>query len=283
MCSLSGILFCEEEKEEEVQVQVGPNDLKFKLYENSVQSSAWQMRYLPLFHKRFTGKVPTSMREDFCGTGRISCDWVKKSPSHRALGLDLDVTTLEYADRVNRSALSTAQRDQVSFVRQNVLQATREKFDVIGAHNFSFFIFHERKDLLRYAKAAYASLKPKGTFFLEMAGGEDFVTPGSGTEIVKVPDIGRVKYTWEQHPYDPVTKLADYAIHFKLPNGRVLADAFTYHWRLWEIREVREILLEAGFRDTKVLWPTDETMTEYIEVENGDDCEVWLAYVVGIR
>jgi SAM-dependent methyltransferase len=241
------------------------------------------MRYLPLFHKRFTGKPATAMREDFCGTGRISCDWVKKSPHHRALGLDLDPVPLDYAERVNRAALPAAEREQVTFVRQNVLKPTREKFDVIGAHNFSFFIFHERADLLRYAKAAYASLKRQGTFFLEMAGGEEFVNPGVGTETVKVPGVGNVKYTWEQHPYDPVTKLADYSIHFKLPGGRVFADAFTYHWRLWEIREVREILREAGFRDTKVLWPTDETMTEYVEVEHGDDCEVWLAYVVGIR
>jgi SAM-dependent methyltransferase len=257
--------------------------LKFKLYESAVQSSAWQMRYLPLFHKRFTGKVATAMREDFSGTGRISCDWVKKSPRHRALGLDLDAVTLEYAERVNRATLSSAQREQVTFVRQNVLTPTREKFDVIGAHNFSFYVFHERKELLRYAKAAYASLKRHGTFFLEMAGGEEFATPGSGAENVKVDGVGRVKYVWEQHPYDPVTKLADYSIHFQLPSGRWLSDAFTYHWRLWEIREVREILRDAGFRDTRVLWPTDETMTRYTEVENGDDCEVWLAYVVGIR
>jgi len=258
-------------------------DLKFKLYESAVQSSAWQMRYLPYFHKRFTGKTPTSMREDFSGTGRISCDWVKKSPNHRALGLDLDALTLEYANRVNRGALTSAQQEQVTFVRQNVLQPTREKFDVIGAHNFSFFIFHDRKDLLRYAKAAYRSLKKPGTFFLEMAGGSEFVTPSAETQNVEVPGVGRVKYTWEQHPYDPVTKLADYSIHFRLPGGRVLPDAFTYHWRLWEIREVREILREAGFRETRVLWPTDESMTEYVEADQAEDCEVWLAYVVGVK
>lgn len=274
-------------KKSEVRAKPSPRipepELKFRLYESAVQSSAWQMRYLPLFHKKFTGKTPTSMREDFCGTGRIACDWVKKSPNHRALGLDLDASTLDYAERVNRAALTEPQRERVSFVRQDVLVPTREKFDVIGAHNFSFFIFHERAELLRYAKAAFRSLKPRGTFFLEMAGGPEFVTPGSASEPIDVPGIGKVKYTWEQHPYDPVTKLSDYSIHFKLPNGRVLADAFTYHWRLWEIREVREILLEAGFRDTAVLWPTDETMNEYVEVEHGDDCEVWLAYVVGIR
>ncbi len=268
-----------------------PTDLKYHLYENCVQSVGWQMRYLPHFHKKFTGRVPTSMREDFCGTGRIACEWVKKSESHRAVGLDLDPEPLDFAKRVNRARLSKSARSRVDFLRQDVLKPTREKFDVIGAHNFSFFVFHERCDLLKYAKAALASLKPKGTFFLELAGGEGFVTPESGSETIAVPQVGKVKYVWEQHPYDPVSKIGDYSIHFKLPSAVARAhqtpvwmnDAFTYHWRLWEIREVREVLKQAGFRDTAVLWPTDETMTDYRQVEHGDAASVWLAYVVGIR
>lgn len=258
-------------------------ELKYRLYEFCVQSPAWQMNQLPRFHRHFTGVSPKSMREDFCGTGRIACEWVKKSPKHRAVGVDLDPEPIGYAKLKNRAALPKNTQRRVDFLEQDVCHATREKFDVIGAHNFSFFIFHERAQLLRYAKAALASLKKRGTFFLELAGGEGFVTPGSSPEVMQVPGIGKVKYVWEQHPYDPVTKLADYSIHFKLPNGKWMNDAFTYHWRLWEIREVREILIEAGFRTTAVLWPKDESMTHYSAVENADACDVWLAYVVGIR
>ncbi len=248
------------------------------------------MNQLPHFHRKFTGVTPLSMREDFCGTGRIACEWVKKSKKHRAVGLDLDPECLGYAKLVNQAALPESTQSRVDFLRQDVCRPTREKFDVIGAHNFSFFVFHEREQLLRYARAARASLKKKGTFFLELAGGEGFVTPGSSAEKMKVPGVGRVKYVWEQHPFDPVTKIADYSIHFKVPHRKKngeradywMADAFTYHWRLWEIREVREILLEAGFRDTAVLWPEDESMTRYERVENAEACEVWLAYVVGI-
>lgn len=259
------------------------SELKFRLYEASVQSSEWQTNNLPRFHRLFTGKTATSMREDFSGTGRISCDWVKKSPRHRAVGLDLDTETLDYAKNVNQAALKPSARKRVEFIHQDVRKPTREKFDIIGAHNFSFFIFEERKELLRYAKAAYASLKKNGTFFLELAGGDGFITPGSAKEKVRVPGVGKVDYVWEQHQSDPVQKLCDYSIHFKLPNGRWLNDAFTYHWRLWEIREVREILAEAGFKKTAVLWPKDESMREYITTETGSACEVWLAYVVGIR
>ncbi len=241
------------------------------------------MNQLPYFHKKFTGVVPTSMREDFCGTGRIACEWGKKSPKHRAVGLDLDPEPLRYAREVNREALTSKTQSRVRFLKQNVCKPTREKFDIIGAHNFSFYIFHERTELLSYARAALKSLKSKGTFFLEMAGGEGFVTPGSSKEKSRIPGVGKIEYIWEQHPFDPVTKVGDYAIHFKLPSGQWMNDAFTYHWRLWEIREVREILLEAGFRDTAVLWPKDESMTHYVSVENADACDVWLAYVVGIR
>jgi hypothetical protein len=174
-------------------------------------------------------------------------------------------------------------RSRVELLRQDVRVPTREKFDVIGAHNFSFFIFEDRKDVLAYAKAALKSLKPKGTFFLEMAGGDGFASPESSYAPVRVPGVGRIEYVWEQHSGDPVTKLCDYSIHFKLPNGRWMNDAFTYHWRLWVVREVREILMDAGFRDTKVIWAMDESQTHYREVESAEMCEVWLAYVVGIR
>lgn len=238
---------------------------------------------MPLFHEQFTGKKGTSMREDFCGTARISCAWAKKAKNHRAVGLDLDPEPLGYAKRKNIAKLSEDVKKRVALLEQNVLVPTREKFDMIGAHNFSFFIFHDRKTLLRYAKSAYRSLKTKGTFFLELAGGDGFITPGSSVDKIAVPGIGKVGYSWEQHQYDSVTALCDYSIHFKLPDGKWLNDEFTYHWRLWQIREVREVLEEAGFARTAVLWPRGDNLTDYRPTESGEHCDVWLAYVVGIK
>lgn len=258
-------------------------DLKYRLYEATVQSPEWQVRNMPRFHKKFTGAVGTSMREDFCGTGRISCEWAKKSKLNRAVGLDLDPEPISFGERVHRSRLSPSVQERVKFIEQDVLVPTREKFDMIGAHNFSFFIFHDRKTLLKYAKSAYQSLNNKGTFFLEAAGGDGFIKPGASSEKMTVPGVGKVEYSWEQHQYDSVTSVNDYSIHFKLPNGRWMNDEFRYHWRLWQIREVREILEEAGFKRTAVLWPRDEKSGEYDVVENGELCDVWLAYIVGIK
>jgi SAM-dependent methyltransferase len=228
------------------------------------------------------------MREDFCGTGIISCEWAKKSPRHRAVGIDLDPEPLARAKEVHRAKLPKDARKRVAFLRQDVLVPTREKFDVISAHNFSFYVFHERKDLLRYARSALRSLKKEGSFFLEMAGGPGFVEKGSAPVVfAPIEGYGKAGYVWEQRNHDPLRAIGEYAIHFRQKNGKWLRDAFVYDWRLWEIREVREVLREAGFRKTAVLWQTDRELKngtlEYKISEKGDFCEVWLAYVVAVK
>jgi SAM-dependent methyltransferase len=258
--------------------------LKFKLYEEAVQSPEWQANYLPQYYTWLFGKTPTSMREDFCGTARISCEWVKLSPKNRAVGLDLDTKTLEYAKSANMGLLSPAQKKQISLLKQDVLKPTREKFDWIGAYNFSFYTFHERKTLLQYFKSVRLSLKKKGVFFLEMAGGEGFKETITDQKKFKVDGVGKVKSLWEQKQYDPVTQVNDYAIHFQLPDGTWMDNAFTYHWRIWEIREVREILEDAGFDQTLVLWEhSDDEADEFLPQEKGDNRRDWLAYVVGVK
>jgi len=257
---------------------------KFKIYEEAVQSPRWQVEYLPQFHQWLIGKMPTSMREDFCGTGRISCEWVKLSSKNTAVGLDLDPETLQYAKTTNRAALSPTEQKRVRFLKQNVLKPTREKFDWIGAYNFSFYIFHQRKTLLQYFKAVHQSLKSKGTFFLELSGGEGFKETLHESKKFKIPGYGTFQSMWQQHQYDPISQINNYSIHFKLPNGKWMNEAFTYHWRIWEIREVREILEDAGFSKTIVLWEnTEENADEYLPQEQGDYRRDWLAYIVAVK
>lgn len=254
---------------------------KFKLYELTVQSPRWQVDYLPQFHEWLTKKKPRDFREDFCGSGKISCEWVKSSPKNQATGLDLDPEVLDYANSVNRSELTPSQQKRVQFLKQDVLKATQQKFDMIGAFNFSYYVFHTRKEMLRYAKAAYQSLKSTGTLFLEVAGGEGFLEPGTEEKKMKIPGVGLISQIWEQHQYDPITHVSDFSIHFKLPKNIVLNDAFTYHWRIWKIRELREILEEAGFKKTVVLWETSDS--EFLPLENTEHVHSHVSYVVGVK
>ena len=256
---------------------------KYYLYEKSVQSPNWQVEYLPQFHEWLTKRKPYSFREDFCGSGKIACEWVRQGKKFEATGLDLDPEPLEYAKTVNQSALSEAEQKRVHFLRQDVLIPSRKKFDMIGAFNFSFYDFHDRKTLLKYAKSAYKSLNKKGSFFLELAGGPDFLVPSSEAKTFPLPGYGKIKKIWEQHAYDPITHVSDYAIHFQLKDGTWLNDAFQYHWRIWSIREVRDILEEAGFQKTAVIWDATLHDDDFDFAENAVAKPFWVAYVVGAK
>ena len=255
----------------------------FLLYECSVQSPKWQVDYLPQFHEWLTKKQPLSFREDFCGSGKIACEWVKKSKKHCALGLDTDPLALQYATNVNQVALPPGVQERLRFQKQNVLRATHEKFDWIGAFNFSCFIFHKRKTMLRYARAAYASLNRTGTLFLETMGGEHWLETSGETKNFTAPGYGKFSQTWEQHQYDPITSIMDYSIHFRLKNGKWMNDAFTYHWRLWGIQELREVLKEAGFQKTVVLWNSADQKADFQLAENANYQRGYVAYVIGVK
>ncbi len=260
---------------------------KHLLYELSVQSPKWQVDYLPQFHKWLTGRTAMTFREDFCGTAKIACEWVKSSPRRKALGLDLDREVLEYAGGVNRPALAPKVQKRLSLRRADVRTPTREKFDWIGAFNYSVFEFHERRELIRYFRAAHASLNTKGTLFLEIAGGDAFLAPSIEERRIKVPGAGMVTQAWEQQQYDPITGRNDYSIHFKLPRGKTMSDAFVYHWRVWSIPEIRDALAAAGFKKSVVLWEQEDgkgkPTGEYLPAENAGHPDFYVAYVVGVK
>lgn len=264
-----------------------PSDLKYFLYERSVQSPEWHVRHFPRYHEWMTGRKPKRLREDFCGTSRISMEWVRSGEDRTATGLDLDPEPLSYFRRVHLPELAPGERRRIRHARKNVLAPTREKYDLIAACNFSFFVFQERATLVKYFRAARASLAPKGSLFLEMAGGEGMQEWMQEERKFTAPGIGRVRYVWDQMDYDAISGMNDYAIHFQLPNRRWIRHAFEYRWRLWGIREVREALAEAGFRKTHVFWEVADAAGggtgEYAPMEKGDPAHAWIAYVAAVK
>jgi hypothetical protein len=64
-----------------------------------------------------------------------------------------------------------------------------------------------------------------------------------------------------------------------------MENAFSYHWRLWTLPELREILYEAGFSVVDIYWEgTDEEKNEgngiYMPSETGDADPGWVCYIV---
>jgi hypothetical protein len=261
---------------------------KYFLYENSVQSPEAHVELLAQIASAMAPKkVFRRMREDFCGTFLISCEWVKTHPQNTALGLDLDPEPVAYGKKTHWSRLTGDQRRRLRIEQRNVISVTRPRVDLVVAANFSFYIFKRRSLLLEYFRKVRASLSQGGLFILEMAGGPGMIQSMREWKPVYVRSGSarkRFTYVWDQLSFDPITHDVRYAIHFHV-GGRKIESAFEYDWRLWTIPEVRDALIEAGFKGTAVFWETEdengEGTGEYELRQNGDNAVSWIAQVVG--
>jgi hypothetical protein len=263
---------------------------KYALYEASVQSPDVSIEWYVKIFKELRGIYPKFLREDFCGTFALSCEWVKRNRNNRAIGLDLDPEPLEYGKTHHLAKLKPEQRSRMKVFKKNVLERTSPGADVIMAGNFSFFCFQERKTLMKYLRTCVASLKPKqGILVLEMAGGPGMIQKMKEQRTIKRKS-SPVTYIWDQRSFNPITRNAHYSIHFKFNKGphrgKIMKHAFTYDWRVWTIPEVRDAMAEAGFSRSVVFWEASHkgnNTGEYLQTEDGDNAFSWIAYVVGLR
>ena len=257
---------------------------KYSLYEQSTQSPSVHIPFFSTLYEQIQGKPAYHLREDFCGTFLLCCEWVKENPQNTAVGLDLDPEPLRYGKKNHFARLNPSQKKRVTVLQKDVLIPTSPLIDLVIACNFSFYIFKTRELLSRYFQSVRRSLNSKGIVVLEMAGGPGMTKTFKERKTVK----GKQKfvYTWDQKSFDPISHDARYAIHFKLPSGQVIKNAFEYDWRLWTIPEVRELLAEAGFSKSLVFWEAShkgEGTGEYVPVDVADNDYAWIAYVVGVK
>lgn len=251
---------------------------KYDLYRRAVQSPDHDVKWMRKVYKDLTGLAPVFFREDFCGTGLLSTEWVKLSSQHVAWGLDINPEPMEYGRLHYLAGLSKAARGRVELQEKNVLGGGLPKADIVAAQNFSYFVFRERTLLLRYFRNVRRSLRRSGIFVMDVFGGSD--CQGGNTDVRREPGF---TYYWEQDDFDPVTNHAHFHIHFRV--GRKLhRNVFSYHWRMWTIPELRELLAEAGFRRSHVYWEGTNRKGlgsgVFSRTETGESCEGWIAYVV---
>ena len=67
-------------------------------------------------YEKRRGCPPKILREDFCGTAIVASRWVKGHPERRAIGLDLDGPTLDWAREHNLTPLGE-DRQRVIIIR----------------------------------------------------------------------------------------------------------------------------------------------------------------------
>lgn len=260
---------------------------KFVCYQESVQSPEHEIELFEQVYRDVNRRRPLTLREDFCGTFAVCCEWVKSHPRRTAVGVDLCGDTLQWGREHNLNRLKETEASRVRLLQKDVRRGSRPQVDVLAAQNFSFWIFKTRAEVLEYLKVARSNLQPGGVMVMDMMGGGDCYLE----EQIDKRTIGKgkksFKYHWEQASFNPVNRDASFYISFRFKDGSKLKRVFEYHWRFWTIPEIRELVEEAGFRESHVYWEEED--------EDGDDTGVWsrteraastaswLAYIVAVK
>jgi len=251
---------------------------KYDLYRRAVQSAESDVEFIRDTYKELKKKSATSLREDFCGTFALSAEWVKLSPQNKAIGVDLDPEPMVYGREHYLSKLKPDQQERMTLVEGNVLHPHPEKSDIVLAMNFSYFCFKSREMMKAYFTNVCEGLDKEGILIADCFGGKQCQAP-----IEDINKLDGFTYYWDQVSFDPVTNEAQFYIHFRV-GGQKVEKVFSYDWRMWTIPELREIMMEAGFKKTNVYW--EGTAKDgsgngvFTRTEQGEACDSWIAYIV---
>ena len=258
---------------------------KFVCYQHSVQEPDHEVRVFDQVYREAYRTKPMTLREDFCGTFAVSCEWVKSDKNRQAIGLDICPETLAWGTENNLGKLKAKVAERVEVLEQDVRSRTVPQVDVLAAQNFSFWCFKTRAEVVNYFKTAYENLGEKGVMVMDMMGGKECYASDVTDKRTIIKGREGFKYHWEQAYFNPVTADCSFFIHFKFGDGSMIKKAFDYHWRFWTIPEVREMLAEAGFRMSKVYWDIadEDEDADWQAVDEAPNDDSWLCYVVGIK
>jgi SAM-dependent methyltransferase len=249
------------------------------LYEEAVQAVDAEVEFLDETFRALRGREAVSFREDFCGTASAACEWVRSRADRYAIGVDNEPSVLEWG-RIHRvGRLPEADRTRVKLLEADVRTVETEPVDLIGAFNFSYFMFETRDELRAYFASCRDALVDDGILFLDAFGGPD------SFEVQKEKTkLDYFTYIWDQADFEPVTNHMRCHIHFKFPDGSKIKNAFSYEWRMWSLPEIRELLLEAGFRSARIYWEGEdedgEGNGEFTETDRGEPDLAWVCYIV---
>jgi len=255
---------------------------KYVLYTDAVQSPEAEVTFFEHLYNKLNGRPPVRVREDFCGTAAICCQWAHVGENNIATGIDLDPEPLEWSKNHYIALLPRETARRVRLRQADVLRVRSRKQDVVLALNFSYCVFKERATMLKYFRRVRGALADGGVFILDIYGGPE------GQRLVEEHTTFKgYTYIWDQARYNPITAEALNHIHFHFRDGSRMRKAFTYDWRLWTIPELMDLLEEAGFQQARCYWENTNKDGEgtgvyrYRRVADAD--EAWIAYVVGIK
>ena len=235
---------------------------KFHCYQKSVQTPEHEVEFFEQAYRDVFRRKPYSLREDFCGTFAVCCEWVashNKRTAHRRRPVrrNLAVGPRSQSCQADRGAAEHA----CDLIEQDVRKRNRPPSTCWPRKTFRFGFSRRAKKSSSTSRSLASNLKAEGIMVMDMmGGGECYEEELVDKRTIKKGKKG-FKYHWEQASFNPITADASFYISFKFADGSKLKRAFEYHWRFWTIPEVREMLAEAGFRESHVYW----------EIEDEDD------------
>lgn len=255
---------------------------KFVCYERAVQAPDVDAAFIARTFKRLRQRPARVLREDFCGTAALCAEWVKMHTQNRAWGIDLDERTLNWGIRTHLVPLGSRAAG-VTLIRQDVRDPVPFKADAVAAFNFSYFIFKDRPTLRQYLATVRRGLVRDGILFLDLYGGPE--TMELREERTRYE---RFTYVWDQAAFNPITHEVTNHIHFEFPDGSALRRAFTYQWRLWQIPEIHDLVLKAGFRECVVYWEGIDSATSegngvFRASRKGDNAPAFVSYLLCLK
>ena len=251
------------------------------LYEKSVQDVDQEYHFVNKTFRKLRSRRPYHVREDFCGTASMCCEWVRRRKKNTAVGVDLDPEVLAWARENNLARLTPEARERVTLIEADVFEVqTQQPFDVVLAMNFSYQLFMTREKLGAYFRKVRESLVDDGILFLDAFGGYD-----TYREIKEKRKYKGYKYIWEHASYNPIDGRMVCHIHFAFPDGSRLKRAFSYEWRMWTLPELRDLLVEAGYSRVTVYWEetdpeTGEGAGVYSPATVGDADPGWVCFLI---
>lgn len=259
---------------------------RYALYQASVQDAVFEVDLLGRMYKTAFGKdaKPLVLREDFSGTGWVSCEWVRRDRQRTSYAVDLDPTTHAWGKIHNAGSLDAQQKARVHWMLEDVRRTdVAPKADIVAAMNFSYFIFKEREALKGYFRSVYENLGKKGLFALDIFGGSETFEDDREEEH----GFDGFTYVWNQARHNPINGDYLFHIHFHFADGTKWEKAFSYDWRMWTMPEVKDILREVGFQKIDVYWEDsdeDGDGTGVYRVRTRGDADLaWVAYIVATK
>ncbi len=254
---------------------------RYDLYQRSVNSPETDVDFLTKVFEDLCGRPLRRLREDFCGTGALAAEFISRHEENRVEGFDLDPEPVEWGKKHNFERLGEAAA-RMNWHLADVRTPADSPPELTIAANFSYWCFKTREELLSYFRSVRSDLTEDGLFVVDLYGG-----PEALTEMEEVRDIdGAFEYVWDQQSWEPGTGNYHTCIHFRFRDGSELTDAFVYDWRFWNLTELRDVLIDAGFARATSYFegtdPDDETSGDgnFEPDPVGENCEAWIGYLV---